>query len=181
MSKGTVLYRFHIDLSDIERSVYEQLDLRMAMHASESPAFMITRVIAYALNVGPGLAFSQEGLANPDDPCISSEDPRGGKDLWIEVGSPSAKRLHKAAKAARRVRVYTYKNPEALLEEIRREEVYGAEKMEIFSLDTEFLERLENMLDRNNTWGIVYDQGNLLISAGEKSEAGELTKRRISS
>ena len=179
MSKATVLYRFHLDVSDVERSVYETLDFRLAMHASESFAFLLTRVIAYALNVQHGLTFSLEGLANPDEPCMSSDDPRGGKDLWIEVGSPSAKRLHKASKAARRVRVYTYKNPEALLEEIRAAEIYQSEKIEIFSLDQDFLERLERMLTRNNTWGIVYDQGNLLVSSGELSEPGDLRPQRL--
>ena len=179
MSKASVLYRFQIELSDIERGVYEKLDLRLAMHASESFSFLLTRMLAYALNVEPGLAFSLEGLGNSDEPCISSEDPRGGKDLWIEVGSPSARRLHKAAKAAKRVKVYTYKNPEALLAEVAGEDVHNAEKIEFFSFDIEFLERLEQMLDRNNTWGIIRDQGSVTVSAGDLSESGELRPRTL--
>jgi len=179
MSKGSALFRFHLNLSDIDRSVYEKLDLRMAMHASETPAFLLTRLLAYALNLQPGLEFSAEGLANPDDPCISVEDPRGGKALWIEVGSPSARRLHKAAKAARLVRVYTYKNPAALLAEIKAEGVYQAERLEIFAVPTELLERLEARLSRNNEWGFLHNEGSLQVSVGEESETGELVRLRI--
>jgi uncharacterized protein YaeQ len=181
MSKGSALYRFHIDLSDIDRSVYEALDLRLAMHASESPAFLITRLLAYVLNVQPGLEFSAEGLANPDEPCMSVDDPRGGKGLWIEVGSPSARRLHKAAKASRLVKLYTFKNPQAIVDEIKAEGVYQAERMEIFAVPAEFLERVEARLSRNNEWGIVHNEGSVQINFGEESETGELVRLRISS
>ncbi|MGZ3712301.1 MAG: YaeQ family protein, partial [Bdellovibrionota bacterium] len=36
MSVGTSLYRFQINLSDIDRGHYDQLDFRMAMHPSET-------------------------------------------------------------------------------------------------------------------------------------------------
>ncbi len=50
MSQGTVLYRFRLHLSDVDRSVYEELDFRLALHPSESLAFLLTRMLAYALN-----------------------------------------------------------------------------------------------------------------------------------
>lgn len=174
MSQGTVLYRFRIQLSDIERSVYDELDFRLAQHPSESLTFLLTRMLAYCLNVEPSLAFSDKGLAEPDDPCISSEDPRGGKDLWIEVGNPSARRLHKASKAAKRVKVYTYKNPEPLLKEIEAEEVHRANEIRIFSLAPEFLAELEAHLERDNRWGLVYDQGTIMINTESANLQGEL-------
>ncbi len=174
MSQGAVLYRFRLDVSDIERSVYETLDFRLAQHKSESIPFLLTRALAYALNVEPGLEFSAKGLAEPDDPCMSSQDPRGGIGLWIEVGSPSARRLHKAAKAARKVKVYTYKNPEPLLRELEAEKVHNGEQIEIFSLKAEFLEELESALERDNEWNLIRDQGTLTIHVGEKTFEGAL-------
>jgi hypothetical protein len=46
-------------------------------------------------------------LLNGEEPVISVRDPTGILLVWIDVGSPSAERLHKAAKAARRVALYT--------------------------------------------------------------------------
>lgn len=173
---STALYRFRIDVSDVDRGFYERLDFRLQQHPSETLTFLVTRAIAYALNVEPGLEFSKEGLCEPDDPCISSQSPMGGYDLWIEVGSPSARRVHKAAKAAKRVKVYTYKNPEALMRELHGERVHKLEEIEIFSLEPGFLEEVEHMLERDNEWSLVRDGDSLLISAGESTCQGTLTR-----
>ena len=173
---STALYRFRIDVSDVDRGFYERLDFRLQQHPSETLTFLVTRALAYALNVEPGLEFSKEGLCEPDDPCISSQSPMGGYDLWIEVGSPSAKRLHKAAKAARRVKVYTYKNPDALMRELHGERIHNLEQIEICSLAPEFLGELEEMLERDNEWSVVRDGDSLLVSAGVSTCQGTLTR-----
>jgi uncharacterized protein YaeQ len=174
MAQGTVLYRFRLNVSDVDRGFYERLDFRMALHPSESIPFLLTRMLAYALNAGPGVAFSAEGLCNPDDPAISSDSPMGGKDLWIEIGSPSGRRLHKAAKAANKVKVYTYKNLDPLLNEIRAEQVHKREQIEVFTLAEEFLSELEGLLDRDNEWEVFRDQGSLMISSKAGSVSGDL-------
>ena len=180
MSVGSVLYRFRLNVSDVDRSVYEKLDLRLAQHPSESIAFLLCRMLAYALNVQDGLKFSLKGLGEPDDPCISSEHSRGGKDLWIEVGNPSARRLHKAAKAAKKVKVYTYKNPAPLLEEIRSLNVHHGDQIEIFSFPSSFLEQLEAVLKRDNDWGLIRDQESLMVSMGDDMIQGELNSHFLS-
>lgn len=171
---STLLYRFRLDLSDVDRSVYQRLDFRLALHPSEAIPFLLTRMLAYALNYEEGLAFSAAGLSEPDDPCLSQEDPRGGKALWIEVGNPSARRLHKAAKASKKVKVYTYKNAAPLVEEIRRERVHQGSQIEVFSLAPDFLEALEALLERDNQWGLVRDRDSLFISTEDSSVAGDL-------
>ena len=179
MAQGAQLYRFRIELSDIDRSVYETLDFRLAQHPSESIPFLLTRAIADSLNVEPGLEFSPEGLCEPDDPCISSEDPRGGKKLWIEVGNPSGRRLHKASKASKLVKVYTYKNPEPLLREMVAEKVHNAERIEVFALAEEFLSELEQALERDNEWSLVHDQGSLMVSLNNQTIQGQLAAHSV--
>ena len=174
MSQGTTVYRFQLEISDVDRSVYETVDLRLAKHASESNAFLLSRLIAYALNLSDGLAFSPKGLGDPDIPCISSDDPRGGKNLWIEIGNPSAARLHKASKAARKVRVYTYKSPEALVRELQGEKIHHLEQIELYYFKSEFLEELENALDRDNSWTLLRDQESLAVHIGDHIIQGEL-------
>ncbi|MGE3262006.1 MAG: YaeQ family protein [Bacteriovoracia bacterium] len=179
MSNGTALYRFQINLSDVDRNLYEKLDFRLAKHPSESSDFLLTRMFAYVLNFQEGLVFSPAGLAEPDDPCLSMPDPRGGLELWIEVGSPSARRLHKAAKASTKVKVYTYKNPQALVKEIVTEKVYNLERIEVYSLTFEFLARLEAAMERDNSWDVLHNEGSLTVNIGDLSEAGELSRHEI--
>lgn len=179
MALSTQLYRFKIELADITRSVYESLDFRVAQHPSESLDFLLTRVIAYALNFQDGLHFSDEGLHNPDDPCLSVANPFGGELLWVEVGSPSARKIHKASKAAKKVKIYTYKNPDSLLEEIKANNVHRAEELEIYSLTPAFLEQLSQVLRRDNPWGLTHDEGSLVVSVDGTALQGELSLVKI--
>ena len=107
MGLTVTLYRFQIELSDIPRGIYETLDFRVAQHPSETLPYMLTRVLAYALNTQDGLTFAPTGLHDPDAAAISIDSPNGGFQLLIEIGSPSARKLHKATKMARLVKVYT--------------------------------------------------------------------------
>ena len=122
MALTATLHRFAIQLSDVDRGVYESIDLRLARHPSESERYLWTRTIAYCLEYEPAqaegsaprserrIAFSKGGLSATDEPPVSVRDPTGRLLVWIDVGSPSAERLHKAAKLAERVALYTHRN-----------------------------------------------------------------------
>ena len=140
---------------------------------------MLTRILAFALNMGEGLEFSPGGLSDPDGPCMSITDTNGAVRLWVEVGSPSARKLHKAAKVATTVKVYTYKDAELLLDEMKSAKVYHAEKIEVFSLAPEFLNRLGSTLERDNKWTLVHTDGSLMLSIGERSELGEIKRHSL--
>jgi uncharacterized protein YaeQ len=179
LGQSTTLYRFHINLSDIDQGVYKTLDLRLAMHPSESHAYLITRLLAFVLNEQEFLEFAAQGLGDPDAAGISAATPNGEIRLWIEIGNPSARKLHKAAKAAKKVLVYTYKDPEPLLKEIRANKVYHAESIGIFSLSPKFLENLAARLERTNTWAIILHEKSLNVSMGEHAETTELLEHPV--
>jgi uncharacterized protein YaeQ len=176
------LYRFRIDVSDVDRGVYESLDFRAALHPSEVPIYLVTRVLAFALNTQEGLEFSAGGLSDPDAPCLKVDDPQGGLKLWIEIGNPSARKLHKAAKASREVRVYTYKDPALILKDIAGEKVHEAERLMIFSFAPGFLERLVAGLEKDNAWSLLCSEGSLVVNFGSGEVLqGELLAHPVSS
>jgi uncharacterized protein YaeQ len=179
MALTVTLYRFQIELSDIPRGIYETLDFRVAQHPSEALPYMLTRVLAFVLNTQEGLSFAPTGLHDPDAAAISIDSPNGGAELLIEIGSPSARKLHKATKTARHVKVYTYKNPESLMAEIRSEKVHRAEEVEVFSLAPAFLTQLGEVLKRDNRWAILFDDGTISVQVGETYIAGELGSHRL--
>src|SRR5213075_119026 len=98
MALGATIYTIEIDLNDSDRGVYESLALRVARHPSESEEYLWTRVLAYALEYEEGIEFSSGGISNPEDPPIAVRDLTGAYRTWIEIGTPDADRLHKAAK-----------------------------------------------------------------------------------
>jgi uncharacterized protein YaeQ len=178
MANPSTLYRFKISLSDVDRAVYETLQLRVAMHSSESVDFLITRVIAFSLNFTEGLEFSP-GLSTPDEPAIRVQDGGGQIPLWIDIGNPTARRLNKAAKTAKKVRVYTYKDPEVLKREVAGERIFGAKEIEIFSLGSRFLTPLGRTLARENAWTLLHTDGELVVTVGDETFMGTLEQHRL--
>ncbi len=118
MGQSSTIYNFDIELSDADRGVYEALALRVACHPSESGEFLVTRVLAYCLEFTEGLAFGK-GLSEPDEPALAVRDLTGTLRAWIDIGAPDARHLHKAAKAAPRVVIYSHKDPAVLVRQLR--------------------------------------------------------------
>src|SRR6476469_2264618 len=98
MALTATMYHLQIGLSDVDRGVYETLDLRVAQHPSETMRYLLTRTLAYCLLYEPGIAFTR-GLSTTDEPALWIKDLQGQLRTWIDVGTPSADRLHKARKA----------------------------------------------------------------------------------
>src|SRR6476659_8158785 len=108
MALTATIHNFDIDLADGDRGVYESLALRVARHPSESEEYLVTRLLAYALEYTDGIAFSPGGLSDADEPAITVRDLTYAIHSWIEIGSPDAARLHRASKASPRVADYTH-------------------------------------------------------------------------
>jgi len=173
------VYHIQIELSDIDRGVYESLDLRIARHPSESMAYLLTRTIAYALLYEEGLAFSKGGLSSVDEPPLSIRDLQGILRAWIEIGTPTADRLHKAAKACPRVVVFTQHDPRLLLGQAATRDIHKADQIEITALDPKFLDQLGALTDRNSRWTLMRNDGILYVTIGDKTVSGPVTKHAL--
>lgn len=178
MAIPSTLHRFKIRLSDVDRGLYETLDLRVARHPSESVPYLLTRVLAYALNVSEGLVLT-DGLCNPDEPALLQRDLTGKIVAWIEVGNPSARRLHKAAKTAASVRVYTYKSVAILQQELSGEPIHRSEAIELFSFPPAFLDALGQTLGRDNAWELLHTDGELSVTVADRAIHGEMGRHGV--
>jgi uncharacterized protein YaeQ len=168
MALGATLYNFNIDLADADRGVYEPLELRVARHPSEGEEYFLTRVLAYCLEYTAGIAFSN-GLFEPDEPTIAVRDLTGLLKVWIDVGAPEAPRLHRAAKAAPRVVVYTHKDPAPWIARLTGERIHRADSLELYALDREWLAILVQRLVRRMTFSLTVSEQTVYLSMGEET------------
>jgi uncharacterized protein YaeQ len=176
MALPATMRTVQIALADSDRGIYEQLDLRVAQHPSESDRYLAARVIARALEHGEGLEFSKGGVSDDREPALVQRDLRGDLVAWIEIGSPSPDRLHKASKASPRVVVYTWKNADQLAEAIRERGVHRAEHIELNALPAEWLDAVAATLDRVNTWELSVSGGALYLTIGGKLFEGSVER-----
>jgi uncharacterized protein YaeQ len=178
VSRGSLLYSFDVELADVDRGVYEALALRLACHASETAEHLLTRVLAYCLEATEGLAMGP-GLAEPDQPALAVRDLTGALRAWIDVGSPDAARLHRAAKAAPRVAVYTHKDPELLLRQLEGERIHRAEAIVVHGLDRALLAALAARLQRRMAFALAVNEQQLYVTIGGETLAGEVRRHTL--
>jgi uncharacterized protein YaeQ len=175
MALPATLRRFEIALADADRDVYEQLDWRVAQHPSESERYLVARVIARALEHAEGVEFSRGGVSDDDEPAIVQRDLRGDLQAWIEVGSPSPDRLHKAAKLAPRVAIYAWKSVDQLARAIAERGVHRADELILRALSAELLDSVAATLDRINRWDLSVSGGALYLAIGSVQLEGAVT------
>lgn len=171
MALTATIHTFGIELADIDRGVYTTLDLRVARHPSETEEFLLTRVLAYCLEFGDGIAFSR-GLAEPDEPALSIRDLTGSIQSWIEVGAPDGPRLHRASKAAARVAIYVHRNVRLYLRQLQATRIHRAAAIELYSIDPDFLDALSRHLERRTIFSLSITDRHLYLTVdGETLEA----------
>ena len=168
LALGATIFTFDIELADTDRAVYQSLNLRVAQHPSETPDYLLTRVIAYCLEHAEGIAFSK-GLSAPDDPAISVRDLTGALQVWIDIGLPEPERLHRASKAAPRVAVYTHKDPAQWVAKLAAAKIHRAEKLEVFALDRAWLAQFVARLERRMQLSLARSEGEIYLTVGDET------------
>ena len=180
MALTATIYNFSIGLSDVDRAVYENLSLKAARHPSESAEHLVTRVLAYCLEYAEGIGFSR-GISSPDEPALAVRDLTGALKVWIDIGSPDAARLHKAAKAAPRVAVYTHKDPAQLRQQLAGEKIHRAEALELYAIDRDVVAGLVKRLERRMAFDLSVTDRHLFISIGNATLSGDVAPIDIES
>lgn len=164
MAPSGTVQRLNVTLSDVDRGVYETLELRMARHPSESARYFWQRALAYCLSYEEGIAFSKGGLSDAEQPPVSIHDPTGILLAWIDVGAPSAERLHRAAKAARRVALFSATERELLEREAASRKIHNLAEIAVFLLEPRFLDALEGELEKQLDFELVRSSGALYVT-----------------
>jgi len=172
------VHNFDIQLADVDRGVYESLALRVARHPSETEEYLLTRVLAYCLELTEGIAFSR-GLAEPDEPALAVRDLTGALRAWIEVGAPDAARLHKASKAAPRVAVYTHKDPAQLARQLAGARIHRAEALELYGVDRELLAGLAARLERRMVFDLSVTDRQLYVGMDGETLTGAVERHPL--
>jgi uncharacterized protein YaeQ len=168
LALGATIFTFDIELADSDRAVYQSLNLRVAQHPSETPDYLLTRVLAYCLEYAEGIAFSK-GLSDPDEPAISVRDLTGALQVWVDIGLPEPERLHRASKAAPRVAVYTHKDPAQWVGKLAAAKIHRAEKLEVFAFDRDWLAQFVARLERRMNFSLARSEGEIYLTVGEQT------------
>lgn len=169
---------FVVELAHIDSHIYKNLQFRVAQHPSENADRLVVRVLARALAHEEGLEFGR-GLANVDEPALWAKDAQGNIKHWVDVGAPSAQRLHRASKQAERVSVFTGKGVAGLRKEWRVQRIHRVEEIQLVLLDPFFLAALAEGIGKQNKWAVTLSDGYLTVVHGEQVVDCQLERTTI--
>jgi len=178
MALTATIYRVSVELAHIDRGVYETLDLRLARHPSETLDYMATRLLAYCLEYTEGIALT-DGVSSGDEPAIVVRDLTGKLTAWIEIGLPSAERLHRGHKLAGRAAVYTHRGITQVLGELNGHGIHRAGDIPIVELDRTFVTTLAESLDRRSTLSLSITEGQLYVDVADRHLESHLVTHRL--
>ena len=107
MAINSTIYKIDLQVSDMDRNYYQQHNLTIAKHPSETDERVMVRLIGFAMYANEALLFGK-GLSDEEEPDLWQKDLTGAIELWMDVGLPTEKDIRKAAGRAKKVVVLLY-------------------------------------------------------------------------
>lgn len=107
MALKSTIYKFDLNIADLDRQYYAQHNLTVARHPSETDERVMVRLMAFTLYAHEALQFGK-GLSDDEEPDLWQKDLTGAIELWIDVGLPTEKEIRKACGRATQVAVVLY-------------------------------------------------------------------------
>lgn len=107
MALKASIYKANLSVSDMDRNVFGDFNLTVALHPSETVERMMVRILAFCYRAAENLTFTK-GLSSMDEPDLWLKHDNGTILEWIEVGQPTPERLKKASGHSQAVEVFTY-------------------------------------------------------------------------
>jgi uncharacterized protein YaeQ len=181
MALKSTIYKAMLQIADMDRQLYADHALTLALHPSETEERLLVRLLAFALHVPHdtergALQFAR-GLSDSDEPDLWQHDLTGQLVQWIEVGQPDERRLSKACARAERVTIYCYGSAADIWWVGVRNKLTRLANLDVWQIAAAQAQALAACAQRSMQWQLTIQDGHVWLSSGEQSL--ELTPRRL--
>jgi uncharacterized protein YaeQ len=174
--KSTV-YKAQLQLADMDRALYADHSLTLALHPSETEERLLVRLLAFALLVPHdtergALQFAR-GLSDTDEPDLWQHDLTGALVQWVEVGQPDERRLARACGRAERVSIFAYGSAVPIWWGGIEGKVARLSNLAVWQLPAEQARELATLARRSMAWQVTVQDGTVWV--GDEQHSVELT------
>jgi len=177
MARPSTIYKASIQLSNVDRGVYESLQATVAQHPSETEERLVARLLAYAIFHEPELAFTK-GISATDEPDLWVKGADGRVRFWVEVGLPEADRIIKASRHSERVALLACGKALASWDQQHLPKLEKLANLTVISMDQAFITSLASRLERSITWSVTITEGTLYLTIGEETMEAVINSRK---
>lgn len=164
MALKSTVFKFQLQIADMDRHYYADHTLTLARHPSETDQRLVARVLAFARLADERLSMAS-ALCEPDEPdlCLTRLD--GRIEHWIDVGQPDARRIIKAAGRADRVTVHPYAGSSSQLWwQGAQRELTRLRTLEVIAFPEAEIKVLAATVARTTAWQVMVQDGVLTVS-----------------
>jgi len=173
MALKPTIYKFTINLSDLDRNVFDTLNLVVAQHPSEKLERVMARVVAFMCHAEEQLSFTT-GLSTPDEPDIWVKDLSDQLLKWIDVGEPQFDRIKKAARKNTAVSVYSFnKKSDTWWQQNQAD--FAQCNVNVYQLNYDEIAELAAKIGRVSELTVTITEGTLFIHVGEDALSVNIT------
>ena len=173
MALKSTIYKANLQLADMDRQVYGDHTLTLALHPSETEERLMVRLLAFALHVTAddtrGTLQFARGLADADEPDLWQRDLTDQLIHWIEVGQPDERRMAKACGRAERVTVYCYSNAAPIWWAGLETKVSRLRNLEVWRIAAESSQALAAMAQRSMQLQLTMQDAHIWVSDTSRS------------
>ncbi len=173
MAIKATIYKAQIQISDMDRHVYDAPALTIARHPSESDERMMVRVLALAMgwpqDTKEGTLELAKDMWDTDEPALWHKNYTGEILHWVEVGQPDDKRLMKACGRAHKVSVWAFQSSTPVWWNNIANKLTRANKLTAWMVPTEQSVALAALAQRSMQLQVTVQDASIWVSEGERS------------
>lgn len=164
MALKSTIYKADLSVADLDRNVYADFPLTLALHPSETEERLMVRVVAFALFADEYLA-SGPGISTPEEPDLWQRDLTGRIERWIEIGLPDDKHIARASGRADEVVVVAYGRGVDMWWKGIESKLTRFPKLSVLRIADNTCKELTAMAHRNMKLAATIQEGHVLLAA----------------
>ncbi|WP_088284472.1 YaeQ family protein [Ideonella sp. A 288] len=173
MAIKSTIYKASLQIADMDRQVYGDHALTLALHPSETEERMMIRLLAFALHVPAnddrGMLQFARGLSDTEEPDLWQRDLTDQLIHWIEVGQPDDRRMSKACGRAERVTIYCYSSSAHIWWAGLETKVTRLRNLEVWRIEAEQSQALTALAKRSMQLQVTTQDAHTWVSDGTGS------------
>ncbi|RMN01723.1 YaeQ protein family [Pseudomonas savastanoi pv. glycinea] len=162
MAQPSTTYKFELNLTDLDRGVYESVKQTIARHSSETEERMTVRLLAYAFWYNEQLSFGR-GLSDVDEPALWEKSLDDRVLHWIEVGQPDADRLTWCSRRTERTSLLAYGSLRVWEGKVIPA-IKNLKNVNIAAVPQDVLEVLAKDMPRVIKWDVMISEGTVFVT-----------------
>jgi uncharacterized protein YaeQ len=172
MALKSTIYKASLQIADIDRGLYADHGLTLALHPSETEERLMVRLLAFALWVPAddhdgALAFGR-GLSDTDEPDLWRHSLDGTLRDWVDVGQPDDRRLVRACGRAERVRLLAYAASVPVWWSGIAGKLARLSNLQVWQLPSAQSQALAGLAERSMQLQVNVQDGQLLVVQGDR-------------